>query len=456
MKKVVIIGGNAAGLSAASQIKRAQPHWQVTVYEKTSEVSYASCGIPYYIQEKVMDPEHLFALSPEKITWSRGIDLKLNTEVMSVKPKSNKVIIKDVNDTSQSEDHFDYLVIASGAHPDAKGVEINSQRVFSLHYVKDGKTIKDAMAQYNPKHVGVIGGGYIALEMVEAFKNLGIHTTLIHRRDQLNRMFEPEISAQALELVKQNEVNLQLNTEVQKISDSVDNNKVILETNVGEEMAFDMVIQAIGVSPTTGFLADSGIELGINNSVKVSRSMQTNFPHIYAAGDVAETLDLVSGKPAFLPLALKANKEGSIAGVNIAAEENKESFPGVVKSAILKIFDRGIARTGLTIEEAEKNGYNAQKTIIESSTKPGYYPGSQKITFYVVFDNDSGKLLGCQIFGPVPDIKRIDTIAALLQAGQTVNDLYHLDATYAPPFSPVYDPLVLAGRVSRKAWQKNQ
>ncbi len=455
MKKVIIIGGNAAGLSAASQIKRAHTNWHVKVFEKTEEVSYASCGIPYYVQGKIMDPNHLFALTPDKLTWSRGIDLHLNTEIIGVDPEASQVSVKN-KDGTITEEIFDYLVIATGTHPDAKGVEVNSKRVFSVQYIGDGKTIKDAVARFNPKKVGVVGGGYIALEMAETFKNLGIDTTLIHRRNQINRMFEPEISDQALTYLEQNGIHLELNTEIKKMTDATYNHKVILETIRGKQLSFDLVIQAIGVSPNTKFLENSGIELGVNHTIKVSRYLQTNYPNIYAAGDAVETIDLISGKPIFVPLALKANKEGSIAGTNIAAEENQEMFPGVVKSAILKIFDRGIARTGLTLEEAEKNGFEAEKVIIETSTKPGYYPGSQKITFYVIFDKGTGKLLGCQIFGPVPDIKRIDTMAALLQAGQTVNDLYHLDAAYAPPFSPVYDPLVLAGRVSRKTWQKNK
>ncbi len=447
-KRVIIIGGNAAGLSAASQIKRSNPSWQVTVYEKTKEVSYASCGIPYFIQGKVKSSHELFALTPEKIRDNRDIDLQLETEVVKVMPQESQ--IKVSSDTQEWLEQFDYLVIATGASPDAKGVKINSNRTFNIKYVHHGEYIKEFMANNKPKQVGIIGGGYIALEMAETFKELGLDTTLIHRRDQLNRAFMPEISKTIFDKLQSNGVKLQLNTDISKIEDTQQGEKVAVIPKQGESMEFDMVITAIGVSPNTDLLEGSGIELGINNAIQVSEFMQTNYSHIYAAGDVVETKDLITGQPAFSPLALKANKEGSIVGTNIANEKNEEEFPGVLKSSILKVFDLGIARTGLTEAEANQAGFNAKTVALEAGSKPGYYPGADKLQILAIADTETGRLLGTQITGPVEDVKRIDTFAALIQMKASLEDIYNLDLTYAPPFSPVYDPVVLTGRVGRK------
>ncbi|ACB84023.1 FAD-dependent oxidoreductase [Natranaerobius thermophilus] len=454
-KKVIIIGGNAAGLSAASQIKRQNPHWDTIVFERTDEVSYASCGIPYYIQEQVTDSSNLYALSANKLKQDRGIDLRLHTEIMKINPEDNKVIYNSKDcQNNLLEESYDYLLIATGTSPDSKGITINSDKVFSVKYVGDGVRIKNYLKQQTPKKVAVIGGGYIALEMAESLKNLGLDTYFIHRRDQLNRAFMPDISQEALQVLEQNNVNLLLNTEVTKIEDK-SNNKVAVTTESGNSLEFDMIITAIGVRPNTSFLKESGIELGVNDTIKTSRYMQTNYSNIYAAGDVAETVNLVTQKSVFSPLALKANKEGSIAGSNIAAEAHVEKFPGVLKTSILKLFNTGIARTGLTENEANQEGFNAETIVIDSPNKPGYYPGSRKLKTVIVFESKTGKLLGAQLIGPIEDAKKIDTFAVLTQTGATVDDIYHLDLSYAPPFSPVYDPVVLAGRVARKQSQKS-
>ncbi|UMZ75147.1 FAD-dependent oxidoreductase [Natranaerofaba carboxydovora] len=448
-KKVIVIGGNAAGLSAASQIKRTNPAWETIVIEKTDEVSYAGCGIPYYIQGKIKDHEDLFALKQDVITEKRNIDLRLHAEVKSVNPQDNS--LKYTKDGQAIEESFDYLVIASGASPSNKGIKVESGNVFTVRNVADGKKIREYINEKDIRKVGVVGGGYIALEMAEVLSQMNLDTTLIHRRDQLNRAFEEEISKDILGILKDNNVNLELNTEIDKVEEkSNDMNKAVAVPKEGEPLEFDLIILAMGVAPNTEFLKDSGIELGVSNTIKVSRYLKTNYDNIYAAGDVVETVDLITGEPVFSPLALKANKEGSIAGTNIASESDIEEFPGIAKSSILKIFNYGVAMTGLTHHEALQNGFEAETIVVESRTKPHYYPGSDNIKILVNFDSKSGRILGAQILGPIDEAKKIDVYTCMIQLNGTIKDLYNLDLAYAPPFSPVYDPIVLSGRVGKK------
>lgn len=446
-KKVVVIGGNAAGLSAASQIKRTNPSWQAIVLEKGREVSYGSCGTPYYIQGKVKNYEDLFTLSQEEITEKRNIDLRLNHEVTSVDPQNNTVTVYDSK--NYYEETYEYLVIAAGVKASTLPVKVHEgERIFTLRHVSDGKEIKDFLASKKPESAAVIGGGYIAMEMAEVLKSLGINTALIHRRDQLSKAFEPSISSDILDYFEEKGVNLQLNTEVKEVYQ--DGEKVIVATKKGEKLKYDMVIPALGAKGNTDFIKDTGIEMGINDTIKVNNYLQTNIPNIYAAGDITEAKNIVSGRPTFTPLALKANKEGSIAGVNISREKNMEEFPGVLNTSIVKLFEKGVATTGLTEEEATSAGFNAKSFSIQSHARAGYYPGSGNIKIQVTIDTSSGRVLGAQLLGPMEDVKRVDVYAAIIYGKQTIEDVYNLDLAYAPPFAPIYDPVVLSGRVGRK------
>ncbi len=451
-KKVIVIGGNAAGLSAASQIKRSNPGWEVIVLESQDEVSYASCGIPYYIQGVVNTYNDLFALPIKHLKEKRGLDVRTNQAVTRV--HSEEQLVDIVTDQNNYQETYDYLIIATGAIPNTKHVTLHkTDKVFTIRQVQDGEAIKEFMDAHAPKSAGVIGGGYIGLEMVETFQNLGLETTLLHLEHRLHRAFAPEVSEEILHHMKKRGVQLSLETQVTEIFEQDD--QVVVLTAGGQQFKFDMVLLAIGVLPNTEFLTGSGIELGVAGSVRVNPHLQTNIPNIYAAGDVTETRDMVTGKPAFLPLGLKANKEGTIAGTNIAAEKNVAEFPGVLKTAIVKVFDLGVARTGLSTEEALAEGYPAETVSVTGNTVPGYYPGSEKLNILVTVDTKTGRILGAQLFGPVEAVKRIDVYAALIYGKHTIDDAYHLDLAYAPPFSPVYDPVVLSGRVGRKVLRSN-
>jgi NADPH-dependent 2,4-dienoyl-CoA reductase/sulfur reductase-like enzyme len=447
-RKVVVIGGDAAGMSAASQIKRQKRDWHVKVFEKGKYVSYAACGMPYYIQGAVSHFNSLIEIKPETFINDRGIDLKLNSEVLRIYPENNSI---EVNiDGELTQENYDYLVIATGASPNFGDFPINSNKVFTINNLYDTEKLEKFIEQSKPKSVGVIGGGFIAIEMVEAFKSKGLDTHLIHRRDSLSKIFEKEVSDLILSEMKKREVVLHLNKKIKAIKES--NNKVEVITEK-ENLAFDFVLLAIGVVPNTDFIKNSDIKTGVRNAISVNEYLQTNFPNIYSAGDCTETFSIVTNEKVYTPLALKANREGMLAGLNISGK--KEKFPGVCETAITKFFHLGIARTGITYDRAVKNGIDAVKFDLISRTKARYYPGSEKIKSFVVADKDRGRVLGVQLAGPLDSVKRIDVWATIIYNKMNLHDVFNLDLAYSPPFAPVWDPVLLAARIGRRHVSKN-
>lgn len=449
MKKILIIGGNAAGMSAASQVKRQQPDWDVIVFEQGGYISYAGCGIPYHVQGLVPKLEDLIAVTPEEAVKKRKINLLLKHEVVAIDPEEKSITVKGEN-TAARKLAFDNLLIATGAKPINEVIKHPpSARIFTVHTLDDSAALRGLVDSGKVKKCAVIGGGYIALEMLEAFKDRGIETHLFHRRLSLTRSFEEEISEIAIEEMHKEGINLHLDNPVSEIGG--EGNSVTIEEN-GKELSFDLAVIGVGVEPNSSLAAACGIQTGVKKSIKVNEHMQTNFPYIYAAGDCAETKNIITGKPVYVPLGLKANKEGVAAGVNISGGEEK--FPGILGTAITKFFNLGVARTGLTLDEAEENGFKAKKIAVTSGSRAHYYPGSGQLTSLLIADMRDGRLLGAQLAGPADAAKRIDTYATAITARMTLEDIFQLDLAYAPPFSPVYDPVVLAGRVGRKKLEK--
>ena len=444
-KKLVVIGGNAAGLSAASQVKRLQPSWDVVVFEKNSYISYAACGMPYYIEGLVKDVEELIELTPRAVIDERRIDLRLGYEVTKIIPAEKKVVVKSKEEGEQ-EESFDFLLLATGSLPEISGLEFpQSDRIFVLKNLEDMQKIDLFIRESSPTSCAVIGGGYIGIEMLEAFKARGLETHLIHRRADLAKTFEKEISDLIKEEMSARGIVLQLETGIKKIKE--EKGKIVVVTDKGD-LKYDFVFLGLGVVPNTKLAKESGIELGVKGAVKVNEYLQTNYDFIYAAGDCAQTINMISREPVYTPLALKANKEGMLAGMNIAGR--KAPFPGVLGTAITKFFSLGIARTGLTFEEAEKLRFNPVKITVNSRTRARYYPPSENMFSLIIADKNSGRILGAQLAGPLDSVKRIDVYAAALYNRMPLDEIFNLDLAYAPPFSPVYDPVLLAARVGKK------
>ena len=439
--KVVIIGGDAAGMSAASQIKRLKPDYNVIVFEKTQYVSYAACGMPYFIEGLIPDFESLIEITPEKFINDRKIDLRLNNEVTDVNVVEKFVIVNN-----ELKENFDYLVIATGASPITGHINTDSfENIFTLNNLNDTDKIYKFINDTKPEKCAVLGGGLIAIEMVEAFKQRGIDTFLIHRRDTLAKVFEPETSKEILNKMNQNGINLLMNNRIEEIIHKSD--KIIIKTDK-TELEVDFVLVCFGVKPNTEIFKKAGIKTGIKDGIIVNEKCQTNFEYIFSAGDCALAKNIVNNKLIFSPLALKANREGYVAGRNIAGFNEK--ITGVTQTAITKIFDLGVARTGLTYEEAINSNFDAVKFDFITRTKARYYPGSEKIKIVVVAEKGSGKLLGAQMIGPVYAVKRIDVFATALFNKMTLKDIFQLDLAYAPPFSPVWDPVLLSARLGEK------
>ncbi len=440
-KKVVVIGGDAAGMSAASQIKRLKPKWNVIVFEKTEFVSYAACGMPYFIEKLIPKFEDLIEITPEKFINERKIDLRLNHEVTDLNVKEKFVVINN-----EKKENFDYLVIATGAVPIKEGINADSfDRIFTIHNLIDTKEIFTFINESKPKNVAILGGGFIAIEMCEALKEIDLDVHLIHRRDSFSKMFEEEISKIIEKKLIQKGINLHMKSNINEIKHIDDKIKIYTDR---EEIEVDFILLCFGVKPNTKIFKKAGIKTGIKDGIIINEKCQTNFDFIYSAGDCALTKNIITGKYVFSPLALKANREGYVAGRNIAGIEEK--IIGITQTAITKAFDLGISRTGLTHSQAIEEGFNAVKFDFSARTKARYYPNSSQMKVVVVAEKQTGKLLGAQMAGPVDAVKRIDVFSTAIFNKMTLKDIFQLDLAYSPPFSPVWDPVLLSARLGQK------
>ena len=442
--RVVIIGGDAAGMSAASQVKRLKPEYEVIVFERGDYISYAACGIPYFIEGAVGSMEELIEVSIDEARKKRKVDVRPGHNVVAIDPAARTVTVEQ--DGSRRAEPYDRLLIATGARPQTMKIDIQKHpNLFTMNDLYDARRIKNAIAARRPGSVAVIGGGYIGLEAVESFREQGIETTLIHRREDLHRSFETEISDIITKKLSERGVTLSLGHPFSGVEDRGGRIGVVLDSKVAE---FDAVLLAVGVEPNSGLAEAAGVPLGASGAIRVNEFMETGVDGIYAAGDCATARMAGFGIEVHAPLALKANKQGVIAGLNMAGE--REALGGVLNTPLTKIFDLGVARTGLSIGQARDLGLDPEKVMITSRDRARYYPGSSPINTLVMVSGKDGRVLGAQMAGRIESVKRIDVFATAIHNRMTIDRVFDLDLAYAPPFSPVYDPVLLAARVARK------
>ncbi|HIP74726.1 MAG TPA: CoA-disulfide reductase [Thermococcus paralvinellae] len=436
-KRVVIIGGGAAGMSTASRVKRLKPDWDVKVFEATKWVSHAPCGIPYVV-EGISPKEKLMHYPPEFFIKKRGIDLHLNARVVEVEQGRVRVEEK----SAEKSYEWDYLVFANGASPKLPPIDgIDLEGVFTADLPPDAVTIQEYMGKYDVRDVVVIGTGYIALEMAEAFAVQGKNVTLIGRSGRvLRKTYDKEIT-DIVEQKLREHLNLRLQELTLRIEGKERVEKVVTDAN---EYRADLVIIATGIKPNIELAKQLGVRIGETGAIWTNERMQTSIENVYAAGDVAETKHLITGRRVWIPLAPSGNKMGYVAGSNIAGVDI--TFPGVLGTQVTKFMDLEIGKTGLSEAEALKEGYDVKTAFIEARTKPHYYPGGKKIWLKAVADKETNRLLGLQAVGS-EILPRIDTFAVALQAGFTTKELFFADLAYAPPFAPVWDPLIVVARV---------
>lgn len=441
---LVVIGGDAAGMSAASKVRREQPGREIIVFEKSNYTSYSACGIPYFISGTVVSSDELIRRSPHEFRTKYKIDVRTMHLVLAVDTENKRIKVLNKKKNEEFWQPYNQLLIATGgkSYCPEHISGYNAENVFGVTTLKSGINIENYIRENKPQKAVIIGGGYIGLEMAEALLIRGLKVTLVNRQEQVMNTLDPDMGAIVSDAIRKLGVTLLLKEELKGFA--VINNKVTAVITDKQTIEADIVVLGMGSSPNTAFLEGSGINLGVKNAIKVNAEMQTNVPNVWAAGDCTETLNLVSKHHVYIALGTVANKTGLVAGSSIAGD--KAIFPGAVGTAVCKICSYEVARTGLQEKElkALKIGYIT--TTIESKTRANYYPGAKDITVKLIAEQNSGRLLGAQIIGEEGAAKRIDVLATAVTHNLTLQNIIDLDLSYAPPFSPVWDPVQTAAR----------
>ena len=444
-KHLIIIGGVAAGTKAAAKARRESPDLKITLYTESQYISYSACGMPYYIEDLIKDEKKLIVRTPEYFKEKENIDIHIKHKVTRILPEEHKVEVENLETGEKFFDEYSKLLIATGSKafiPDIEGVKL--QNVFVLKDIEDAVEIKKNLK--NSKKVVIVGGGYIGLELLESFQAYGVDLTMIDRSEQILNSFDLDISSHIQKyLIEEKNINIITNESLKKLIGNDSGFVKQVETSEGKLIDSDMVILALGVRPNIELAKDAGIEIGEKGAIKVNERMQTNFPHIFAAGDCVETINTVTGKSAWIPLGSTANKMGRIAAINITG--GYEEFRGILGSMVVKIFDYTASKTGLSEKEAKDLGYDYVLSILMHRDKSGYMPDTQEITIKMIAEKDSGRLLGAQVIGKGDADKRVNVVAAALTANMTVKEFMGIDLTYAPPYSPSIDPILVAAQI---------
>jgi CoA-disulfide reductase len=442
-KKILIVGGVAGGASTAARLRRLDEKAEIVMFERDEYISFANCGLPYYIGETIKDRAKLLVQTPESFNARFNIDVRINSEVIGVDVEKKTV---KVNSKAKGiyEETFDYLVLSPGAkaiRPNIEGIE--SDKIFTVRNIPDTDNIKALVDKKGIKSAVVIGGGYVGVEMAENLKERGLQVTLVEAAPHILAPFDSDIVVTAEKELEENGVQLILNDGVKAFKDTTNNVEVTLNSNT--KITADLIILSIGVFPDTAFIKDSGIKLGSKGHILVNDHMETNINNIYAVGDAIEVVDLVNKQNTAIPLAGPANKQGRIAADNIA--DLNSTFKGTQGTAIIKVFGLTAASTGNNERTLKRLNIPYKVITIHPASHASYYPGSTPLTLKLIF-NDSGTILGAQAIGYDGVDKRIDVIATTIRLGGTVYDLSELELCYAPPFSSAKDPVNMAGFVA--------
>lgn len=445
-KRLVVIGGVAAGLSAASKARRLDNNLKITVFERSGYVSYGACGIPYYVGGMIAEAEDLLALTADTLRTKRGIDVHVHTEVTAIDREQKQVAVTSLESGETSTVGYDYLVIATGARPIIPPIQgIGNNGVFFVRNVEDAKAIRSHVE--GARSAVIVGGGVIGLEMAEQIAGRSIEVTLFEALDRLLPNLPVSYSHLVADALQQNGVRLHLGKSVSSIQES-GGTVVSVTDSEGSTTACDLVIVAVGVKPESDLARSAGLELGLRGAIVVDTHQQTSDPCIWAAGDCVQMRHLLSDTPVYAPLGTTANKMGRVAGSNIGGEAAQ--FDGVLGSIVTKVFDLYIAATGFSLEQAIAAGHDAVQHAIIKGDKASYYPGRRDCHLNVVVDTKSGRLLGAQGVGGESIAGRINVLVAAITMGMTVAQLNELDLVYTPSVAPVYDPLLIAASQAMK------
>ena len=436
----MVIGGDAGGMAAATQARRLRVDLDIVALERGSRTSYSACGIPFLVGGEVAHVDELVARTPQQLREQHRIDVRLRHEAMAIDIDRREVEVRDHDHGRTFRLGFDQLMLGLGAtarRPPIPGIDL--PHVHGVQTLEDGERLLEAAARGQCADVVVVGGGYIGLEIAEAFVRRGCKVTVIERGAEVMGTLDPDMGRMVSRAMRGHGIDVRCDAEVKEIT----------ETHVladGYDISADLVVLGLGVEPNVRLPRDAGIDIGPSGAIAVDRRQRTSAEGVWAAGDCSESRHLVSGRRVNIALGTHANKQARVAGTNIAG--GYATFPGVVGTAVTKICDTEVARTGLSEREATAAGFRFHVARIEATTRAGYYPGAQPITVKLLAEQRSGRVLGGQIVGREGAAKRIDVIATVLHARMDVEEMTALDLSYAPPFAPVWDPVLVAARLA--------
>ncbi len=440
--KVVIIGGVAGGATAAARLRRLDEQAEIVVFERSGYISYANCGLPYYIGGVIGDPEALTLQTPESFFARFRVDMRVRHEVTAIHPEKKTVSVKNLETGAEFEEAYDKLILSPGAKPTQPRLPgVGLDQLFTLRTVEDTFRIREYIDGHRPKSAVLAGGGFISLELAENLRELGMEVTIVQRPRQLMNPFDPDMAAFLHAEVRKHGIRLALGHTVEGFAERDGGVDVLLKE--AAPLHADLVVLAIGVTPDTILAKEAGLELGVKGSIVVNDRMETSAPDIYAVGDAVQVKHFVTGQDAVISLAGPANKQGRIAADNICGGDSR--YSGSQGSSVIKVFDMTAAATGVNETNARKAGLDADSVVLSPMSHAGYYPGGKLMTMKVVFERETYRLLGAQIVGYEGVDKRIDVLATAIRAGLTAIQLKELDLAYAPPYSSAKDPVNMAG-----------
>ena len=442
-KKVVIIGGVAGGASAAARLRRLDENAHIVVVERGPYISFANCGLPYYLGGTIQDRAALTLQTPESFKARFNVDVRVFSEAVSIQPDNKTITIHNHNTGEEYEESYDSLILSMGADaamPPIPGID--SKKVFTVRNIPDTVAVKTYIEEHQAKKAVVAGGGFIGLEVAENLRDLGMDVTLVEMADQVIPSIDADMAAQVHGHMRQKGLHLLLGSALQKIEDT--ETGVSLTVN-GEPIDADLLVMAIGVRPASEIAVKAGLPANAKGALIVNSAMETGVEGIYAVGDLIEITHFVTGEKGYIPLAGPANKQGRIAADNICGIPSR--YTGTQGSSILKVFDLAVASTGITEKTAKALHLNYEKSFTFSANHATYYPGATNMSIKTIFEKDTGKILGVQIVGNDGVDKRCDVFATAIRAGMTAKDLTELELCYAPPFGSAKDPVNMAGYV---------
>ncbi len=452
--KILVVGGLAAGPSAAAKAKRVNPYAEVTLFEATENVSYAICESPYAIGNLIKDESKLIILTPEKLESEKNIVVKTLHNVEKILPTNKKILVRNLRTREIDEYTYDELIICTGSIPKRLNVEgENARNIFNLKNRDDVLKILHYILNNNVKDVIIIGGGYIGLELVEAFKRQGMDVTILHQFNLPMEGLEKETREIILEELKTNRVEFIPNIKVEAfIQDESYKVKYIL-TNRGSFEA-DLILSSIGVEPNTGLAKTAGIRVGVFGGIITDARQRTNIEHIYAAGDCCEVINVVIGKNMYIPLATVASRTAWVAGENAAG--GKASYNGAIRAVAVKVFNLEVAHVGISSEEAIKFGYRPLTSLIQAPTQVKIISDEFKVFIHLIFDKSSGRILGANIYGRRGVLPRANVLSVAIQQKMTIDEISQLDMIYSPMLSPLWDPVLIAAHQAKKDKESNK